>query len=249
MDPVLLSLLACGSSTPAPSESPSREQPAGDKTDAPIKQRAKAKQRGAKARAKPEGKAVGIKGTLQFTDDGAKVTPCDGGDDILLKAGIGSPEAVRKQFGEDANNVYVELRGIRKEDGPIHVRTLELAATEGISCDTPFTHRTHVFAEDPTWSLLIDEDSQTFQRTGEDDLALTAFEKQAKDGATLRYVAQTPDGTSLTLTMQRKRCIHGTAYPVDVHGHAGRRDLGGPGRGQLPIPNRRPKPTPKADDK
>jgi uncharacterized membrane protein len=190
-----------------------------------------------KARAKPPGEAVEVAGTLTFGEgDAATLVPCAGGAPIELTAGVGSPAKARTDLGAEVTTAYAEVRGQREGEGPIIVRSIDLAIVDGPGCAEPFTDTLRAFGNEPGWNLTINDAAVTLNRMDQGELTLTDLTKVSTDRMIHTYSANTASGP-VKLVVQRKRCMDTMAtayYPwtatVEVQGAT----LSGCARGVLP---------------
>src|SRR5690606_12262540 len=118
---LVLLLAACGGDTtvdPSP------------QADAP-RARAKAKARRGKGW-RPAGRPTTLAGALVFQDDAISLRPCAGGDEpVVLRDGQGRASRVREELGAQGDQLYVQLRGLRQQDGSVVVKAIDAAVAGG----------------------------------------------------------------------------------------------------------------------
>jgi putative lipoprotein len=251
---LVLWLAACNTPSTDATDAPAAENAAkkrGKKAAGAEAEQAEGEEAGkrGKAKGRPPGKPVELKGTLSFDAEGvASFLPCGASAPIELLAGSGNPAKVREDLGNDVTSAYVEVRGLRDGEGPLVVRAFDVAIVDGPGCEATFTDRLRATGNEPGWSLTVNDAGTVLTRMDQPDLALEGLVKTATDRMT--HTFQSPAAGvegGVKVVLQRKRCADTMAsafYPWTATVELAGTTLTGCGRGVLP--GTAPKPAPGA---
>jgi uncharacterized membrane protein len=209
---------------------------ANDHADAPAKaDRAKARKRPA-----PKGEPINVKGTLDYHDDGTAVLkPCDGSDPLQLRVGSGDPARVRQELGESIDDVYVEMRGLKQDDGTVVIKAFDVAMVGFDGCANPMAGSLAAVGTDPAWKADVKDDTLTISAPDVEGVTFSGMHKT--DVRTpITFEATGPEGTA-TLALKRARCkdaANSAFFPWAATVSVGGKTYKGCARGELPRPNK-----------